>query len=120
LRNAGQAWSDRFRRSMRGPRACWSNGCSGLQASWPSTKPFAVNLIVHKTSARLEEDLALCVKYRAWAVITSLGANTEVRDAIHSWGGRRVTRDLDHEARQLADAPGLIERVLTFPKPTLS
>jgi nitronate monooxygenase len=66
------------------PRACWSNGCSGLQASWPSTRPFAVNLIVHKTSARLEEDLALCVKYRAWAVITSLGANTEVFHAIHS------------------------------------
>jgi nitronate monooxygenase len=49
--------------------------------------PFAVNLIVHKTNSRLEEDLALCVKYRVPVVITSLGANTEVFDAIHSYGG---------------------------------
>jgi nitronate monooxygenase len=26
--------------------------------------PFAVNLIVHRTNARLEEDLELCVRYQ--------------------------------------------------------
>ncbi|HIK65426.1 MAG TPA: nitronate monooxygenase [Henriciella marina] len=49
--------------------------------------PFAVNQIVHKTNNRLEEDLELCVKYKAPMVITSLGARTEVNDAIHSYGG---------------------------------
>jgi nitronate monooxygenase len=49
--------------------------------------PFAVNLIVHKTNARLEEDLALCVKYRVPIVITSLGARPEVNEAVHSYGG---------------------------------
>ncbi|HKY83127.1 MAG TPA: nitronate monooxygenase family protein [Sphingobium sp.] len=49
--------------------------------------PFAVNLIVHKTNARLEEDLALCVQYRVPIVITSLGARTDVNDAVHSYGG---------------------------------
>ena len=49
--------------------------------------PFAVNLIVHKTNARLEEDLALCVKYRVPIVITSLGARPDVNDAVHSYGG---------------------------------
>ena len=49
--------------------------------------PFAVNLIVHKTNARLEEDLALCVKYRVPIVITSLGARADVNDAVHSYGG---------------------------------
>ena len=49
--------------------------------------PFAVNLIVHKTNARLEEDLALCVRYRVPIVITSLGARPEVNDAVHSYGG---------------------------------
>lgn len=49
--------------------------------------PFAVNLIVHKTNNRLEEDLDLCVKYKVPLVITSLGARTEVNDAIHSYGG---------------------------------
>ncbi|PNA66650.1 nitronate monooxygenase, partial [Pseudomonas sp. FW305-76] len=44
-------------------------------------------LIVHKTNNRLEEDLDLCVKHKAPLVITSLGARTEVNDAIHSYGG---------------------------------
>ncbi|EQB11131.1 MULTISPECIES: NAD(P)H-dependent flavin oxidoreductase [Sphingobium] len=49
--------------------------------------PFAVNLIVHKSNGRLQEDLALCVRYKVPIVITSLGANTEVFDAIHAYGG---------------------------------
>lgn len=49
--------------------------------------PFAVNLIVHKTNSRLEEDLALCVKYRVPIVITSLGAREDVNKAVHSYGG---------------------------------
>ncbi|WP_156839439.1 NAD(P)H-dependent flavin oxidoreductase [Novosphingobium aquimarinum] len=49
--------------------------------------PYAVNLIVHKTNTRLEQDLALCEKYRVPLVITSLGANVEVNDAVHGWGG---------------------------------
>lgn len=52
-----------------------------------SDAPFAVNLIVHRTNSRLEEDLALCVRYRVPIVITSLGALEDVNDAIHSYGG---------------------------------
>ena len=49
--------------------------------------PFAVNLIVHKSNDRLEEDLELCVKHEVPMVITSLGANPVVNEAIHSYGG---------------------------------
>ena len=49
--------------------------------------PFAVNLIVHRSNPRLEEDLALCVKYKVPLVITSLGAREDVNAAIHSYGG---------------------------------
>ncbi|MEL6472861.1 MAG: nitronate monooxygenase family protein [Pseudomonadota bacterium] len=49
--------------------------------------PFAVNQIVHKTNNRLEHDVEMCVKYKVPVVITSLGARTEVNDAIHSYGG---------------------------------
>jgi len=49
--------------------------------------PYAVNLIVHKSNNRLDEDLALCVKYKVPMVITSLGARPDVNDAIHSYGG---------------------------------
>ncbi|REL28124.1 nitronate monooxygenase [Thalassotalea euphylliae] len=49
--------------------------------------PFAVNQIVHRSNNRLEEDLALCVKYKVPIVITSLGAREELNQAIHSYGG---------------------------------
>ena len=53
----------------------------------PQDAPFAVNLIVHRSNTRLEEDLALCVKYKVPIVITSLGARSDVNEAIHSYGG---------------------------------
>ncbi|NIB40585.1 nitronate monooxygenase [Pseudomaricurvus alkylphenolicus] len=49
--------------------------------------PFAVNLIVHRSNNRLDEDLALCVQYKVPVIITSLGARPEVNEAIHSYGG---------------------------------
>lgn len=49
--------------------------------------PFAVNQIVHKSNDRLEQDLALCVKYKVPVVITSLGARPELNDAVHAYGG---------------------------------
>lgn len=49
--------------------------------------PFAVNQIVHKSNARLEHDLMMCVKYKVPIVISSLGAVPEVNAAVHSYGG---------------------------------
>ena len=49
--------------------------------------PFAVNQIVHKSNARLDEDMELTVKWKAPIVITSLGAREEVNVAVHSYGG---------------------------------
>ncbi len=49
--------------------------------------PFAVNQIVHKSNARLEEDLALTVRWKAPIVITSLGARQDVNTAVHAYGG---------------------------------
>jgi nitronate monooxygenase len=49
--------------------------------------PYAVNLIVHKSTDRLLDDLELCVKYRVPVIITSLGAREDVNAAIHSYGG---------------------------------
>ena len=49
--------------------------------------PYAVNQIVHKTNNRLMHDVEACVKFKVPIVITSLGARTEVNDAIHSYGG---------------------------------
>ena len=57
--------------------------------------PYAVNLIVHKSNGRLEEDLALCVKYEVPVIITSLGARPEVNEAVHGYGGI-VLHDVIH------------------------
>ncbi len=49
--------------------------------------PFAINQIVHKSNDRLEHDMELVVKHKVPLVITSLGARTDVNDAVHSYGG---------------------------------
>jgi nitronate monooxygenase len=49
--------------------------------------PFAVNLIVHRSTDRLMDDLGLCVRYKVPVIITSLGAREDVNEAIHSYGG---------------------------------
>lgn len=49
--------------------------------------PYGVNLIVHQTNPRLQADLQLCIKHKVPVIITSLGAVSQVVDAIHSYGG---------------------------------
>ncbi len=49
--------------------------------------PYAVNLIIHRSNTRLEEDLAVCARFRVPLVITSLGARADVNAAVHGWGG---------------------------------
>jgi nitronate monooxygenase len=49
--------------------------------------PFAINQIVHKSNDRLEHDLDVCARYRVPIVITSLGARTDLNEAVHGWGG---------------------------------
>jgi nitronate monooxygenase len=49
--------------------------------------PFAINQIVHKTNERLEHDMQVCARYKVPIVISSLGARTDINDAVHGWGG---------------------------------
>ncbi|MBD8021776.1 NAD(P)H-dependent flavin oxidoreductase [Brevibacterium gallinarum] len=55
----------------------------------------AANLIVHRSNNRIEADLETIVKHQVPIVITSLGARTEVNDAVHSYGGI-VLHDVIH------------------------
>ena len=53
-----------------------------------SIGPVAVNLIIHDSNPRLEEDLAICVKHRVPIIITSLRAPLpEIVEQVHSYGG---------------------------------
>ena len=49
--------------------------------------PFAVNQIIHKSNDRVDADMATCEKWQVPMIITSLGARTEVFDAVRNWGG---------------------------------
>ena len=71
----------------------WLHEITETLAAWdrdhPDQKaaPFAINQIVHKSNDRLEHDMEVCAKYRVPLVITSLGARTDVNQAVQAWGG---------------------------------
>ena len=71
----------------------WLKRITEELAAWDAASPdrpsapFAVNQIVHRSNNRLQHDLEMCVKYKVPIVITSLGARTDVNDAVHSYGG---------------------------------
>ncbi|MCG5242914.1 NAD(P)H-dependent flavin oxidoreductase [Azospirillum doebereinerae] len=67
--------------------------------------PFAVNLVVHKSNARLEEDLALCVRHAVPLIITSLGARPDVNTAVHGYGGTVL-----HDVTTIEHAHKAVER----------
>lgn len=49
--------------------------------------PFGVNLIVHKSNAKLGDELAICIKHKVPLIITSLGAVRDIVDKVHEYGG---------------------------------
>jgi len=69
------------------------------------TAPYSVNLIVHRTNPRWQADLELCVKHKVPMIITSLGAASQVVEAVHSYGGV-VFHDVTNQkhARKAAEA----------------
>ncbi|UCJ18306.1 nitronate monooxygenase family protein [Pseudomonas sp. MM211] len=73
--------------------------------------PYAVNLIVHASNPRLEQDLAICAAHRVPIIITSLGAVKEVVDTVHAYGGlvfHDVTTRRHAEKAAEAGVDGLI------------
>lgn len=49
--------------------------------------PFGVNLIVHFSNPRVQADLEICMKHKVPLIITSLGAVSDLVNAVHSYGG---------------------------------
>jgi len=71
----------------------WIHEITETLAEWDRDHPeqpaaaFAVNQIVHRSNDRFEHDMEVCAKWKVPIVITSLGARTELNDAVHAWGG---------------------------------
>ena len=91
--------------------AAWLTTIEAALADDPDAAPYGVNLIVHRTNPRLAADLEVIIEHRVPVVITSLGAATEVVEAVHSYGGV-VFHDTTnaHHARKaiVAGVDGLI------------
>ncbi len=87
-------------------------GLQGVtQANGKPAAPYGVNFIVHRSNPRLEADLEVVVKHRVPVVITSLGAVSELVDAVHGYGGlvyHDVTNRRHAEKASGAGVDGLI------------
>ncbi|OVZ56872.1 nitronate monooxygenase [Pigmentiphaga sp. NML080357] len=78
----------------------WDRG----QPPWPAA-PYAVNLIVHPSNARLAHDLDVVCRHEAPIVITSLNPPGDVVRRVHAYGGK-VLHDVTtlRHARKAIDA----------------
>jgi nitronate monooxygenase len=63
----------------------WLDEIAGRLA--PDAAPFGVNLVVHRSNPRLDADLAVTIDRKVPLVITSLGLNRDLIDAVHGYGG---------------------------------
>lgn len=73
------AWLREIRRAL-----------DAAQAAEPAHKigPFAVNQIVHPGNARLEQDMATCIRHQVPIIITSLQAPGAIVSQVHAYGGK--------------------------------
>lgn len=64
-------------------------GLASYRLAHPSAvvSPYGVNLIVHPTNPRWQDDLQTCVAHRVPIIITSLHAPDAVVRAVHPYGG---------------------------------
>ncbi len=62
---------------------------SAARAKDPERKiaPWAMNMVVHSSYSRLQDELALIKKHQPQLVITSLGSPKHVVDIVHDYGG---------------------------------
>ncbi len=65
----------------------WLGQIQEALAAAPGAAPLGVNLIVHRSNRRLDQDLALVVRHRVPVVITSLGAVPDLVQEVHAYGG---------------------------------
>jgi nitronate monooxygenase len=65
----------------------WFAGIDASTGANGGCAPYAVNVIVHPSYPRREQDIAAVLKWKPPIVITALGSPRDVVDAIHSYGG---------------------------------
>jgi nitronate monooxygenase len=85
----------------------WLEEIESRLAGCDGAAPYGVNLVVHKSNPRLESDLEATVRRRVPLVITSLGAASQVVDAVHGYGGLVFHDVISRRHAQKAAAAGV-------------
>lgn len=67
--------------------AAWLDQIGTTLADDPQAAPYGVNLIVHESNPRLEDDLELCIAHRVPLIITSLGVRPGLVRRVQAYGG---------------------------------
>lgn len=85
--------------------AAWLDEIGSRLAPHPKAAPYGVNLIVHRSNARLQADLEQTVAHKVPLVITSLGLQPDLIAAVQAYGGL-VFHDVTtlRHARKAAEA----------------
>lgn len=94
------------RRTTEGFEA-WMTEIAQRLVAIEGAAPWGVNLVVHKTNARLEADLDAIVRHKVPLVITSLGAVRDVVDAVHAYGGLVFHDVISHRHAEKAAEAGV-------------
>lgn len=67
--------------------AAWLDEIGARLAAENCGLAYGVNLVVHRSNARLDADLAVTIDKKVPVVITSLGLNRDLIAAVHAYGG---------------------------------
>ena len=65
----------------------WFGTITDALAADDNAACYAANLVVHRSNARLPDDVATVLKYEPPLVITALGSPRDIIDAVHNYGG---------------------------------
>ncbi|WP_201574528.1 nitronate monooxygenase family protein [Psychrobacter sp. H8-1] len=68
---------------------------------------WAMNMIVHKSYDRFEEELALVERYKPKFVVTALGSPKRVLERVHAFGGKVFADVINAEQAEKAVAAGV-------------
>lgn len=87
-----EKWLDRIEAELKG---------TAYEGMW------AMNMIVHKSYDRFEEELALVERYKPKFVVTALGSPKRVLDRVHAFGGKVFADVINAEQAAKAVAAGV-------------
>lgn len=84
----------------------WMGTISG-QLAGTGAAPWALNLVTHRTNARLADDLRLVAEYRPAVVITALGSPGPAMETVKGYGGTVIADVVNLKLAQKAVAAGV-------------